>query len=287
MSLDITPYDEPSIKPLMHDLSSLDIGSYLSTNEFRKFMLKKKLHKAWEKFYTEAKNRRMFFSFDMDTASMDCETALGILLNRCYAESIETFHLIASLVIEEFVTTLKQHKTDLSPLIETLEILEFPQESISAIKQYQKEDNTDVPALAVPAIISDARKLEEFLDHMDEAITDQNYNLALTYAYSCLEGVFKAYLTTNLPQISIPLELQKQAALVRDDIKQKLQSSSTKYPEPMVSLIATITSAVGNARNGYSVSHFDAKADKWLAAFARDCVNSVARMVLHFLDKKN
>jgi len=54
-------------------------------------------------------------------------------------------------------------------------------------------------------------------------------------------------------------------------------------PEQILTLTATITNAVGNARNGYSVSHFDGKAEKWLAEFARDCANSVARMILPFI----
>ncbi len=33
----------------------------------------------------------------------------------------------------------------------------------------------------------------------------------------------------------------------------------------------------------FSDSHFDGESDKWLAEFARDCVNSIGRLILKFI----
>ena len=80
----------------------------------------------------------------------------------------------------------------------------------------------------IPETISDAKQLEEFLGKLNDSITNQDYNLALTYAYSCLEGVYKAYFKVKLPQVTIPPELQKQAVMVRDDIKTGLDAINVK-----------------------------------------------------------
>jgi len=271
------PSDHPILHPLIADLVELHVGSYLRTNEFRKYTIKINIHNAWDQFYQQAKSERRIFGLDFEND--DCENALRILFSRCYDQSQETFHLVAGLIIQEFISA-KNITIGLGPLIETLELLEFPTETIDAIKKHDQEQ-FEIPT--VPVLMNNAEQLEKFLERMSEAIASKDYNLALTYAYSCLEGLFKAYITAKLPATAIPLELQKQAALVRDDIKKKLDQPGQQYPEQMVMLIATITSAVSNARNGHSVSHFDGNADRWLGEFARDCVNSVARMVLHFI----
>lgn len=275
----MNPFDYPILRPLIADLHELQVGSYLRTNEFNKFTIKLKLQDAWAQFYQQAKYERRIFSLDFDFEDDDCETALRILFSRCYNDSPKTFHLIAGAIISEFVK-VKNITSGLEPLIETMQLLDFPAEKIQEIHE-RNQNQLAVPT--VPSLVMNAEQLERFIENMNQAIGVKDYNLALTYAYSCLEGLFKAYLTAKLPNVPIPLELQKQAALVRDDIKKHLARDNPQYPEPMVMLIATITSAVSKARNGHSVSHFDGQADQWLGEFARDCVNSVARMVLHFI----
>jgi hypothetical protein len=39
-------------------------------------------------------------------------------------------------------------------------------------------------------------------------------------------------------------------------------------------------------RNRFSESHFDEEADRWLAVFARDPVNSEIRLLLHFMKER-
>lgn len=69
--------------------------------------------------------------------------------------------------------------------------------------------------------------------------------------------------------------------LVRDDIEQQLAQAA--YPQMMVTSISTLTNAIANSRNGYSDSHFDQGSYKWLASYTRDLVNSLGRLILHFL----
>ena len=54
----------------------------------------------------------------------------------------------------------------------------------------------------------------------------------------------------------------------------------------MLTLISTITSAISNARNSHSTSHFDADSYDWLAIYTRDCVNTIGRLVMRFINRK-
>ena len=101
-------------------------------------------------------------------------------------------------------------------------------------------------------------------------------------AYSCLEGLYKAFVRKNIPIKKDLNELNPLAKEVRDYIKQHLDEEK-EYPENILTLIGTITNAISNARNKFSESHFNSDADEWLAEFARDAVNSIARLVLKFI----
>ncbi|ASV30236.1 hypothetical protein [Maribacter cobaltidurans] len=105
----------------------------------------------------------------------------------------------------------------------------------------------------------------------------------MTYAYSCLEGLFKAYIENNLPNKKEEYELSKLSKIVKSHLKEHFEENDEKFPEQMLNLIGTITNAVSNARNNFSESHFDKTSDRWLAEFVRDCVNSVGRLVLKFV----
>lgn len=70
--------------------------------------------------------------------------------------------------------------------------------------------------------------------------------------------------------------------LVRDDIDQRLKFKGP-YPTQMIVCISTLTNVIANSRNSFSESHFDQDANKWIANFARDLLNSVARLILHFI----
>ena len=138
MAVSITGMDEPFIKPLMNDLESLGISTYLGTNEFNKLMVKNKLHNAWDQFQKNARNMRTVFTLDFDMTGMDNEKALNILLNRCYIQGADLFYQVTTLVIEGFLSYKKNPDLNLDPLMDTLEVLEFPEEYINVVNNSKR-----------------------------------------------------------------------------------------------------------------------------------------------------
>lgn len=70
---------------------------------------------------------------------------------------------------------------------------------------------------------------------------------------------------------------------IRSFIKQELDSNGTQYPEQVLTLISTVTNAICNARNNFSDSHSGNKAEKWVAVYVRDNVNSIVKLLLSFI----
>ncbi|BBL75551.1 hypothetical protein [Methylomagnum ishizawai] len=141
-----------------------------------------------------------------------------------------------------------------------------------------------VPIANIPRNIWSSEKLNKSLKNIDMAIDSQQFNRAVTLAYTCLEGLYKAYIREHIPEKSNVSELLPLSKLVKDDISRKLRKTGA-FPEQIVNSIPTITNAVANSRNGFSESHFDKDANKWLAIFARDLINSIGRLLLHFLPR--
>lgn len=68
-----------------------------------------------------------------------------------------------------------------------------------------------------------------------------------------------------------------------DNWASALVAFQVNYPEQVLNLITTMTNAISKARNSFSDSHFDGESDKWLGEFARDCVNSIGRLIIKFI----
>lgn len=139
-----------------------------------------------------------------------------------------------------------------------------------------------VPVTVVPQNLWSAEKLNVSLKDIDKAIDAQQFNRAVTLTYTCLEGLYKTYVRTHIPEKSEISDLIPLSKLVKDDISEKLLVLGV-FPEQIVNSIPTITHAVANSRNGFSEAHFDKDANKWLALFARDLTNSIGRLLLHFV----
>ena len=73
------------------------------------------------------------------------------------------------------------------------------------------------------------------------------------------------------------------AVLIRNFIKGKLDTNGINYPDQVLTLISTVTNAVCNARNNFSDSLSGNRAEKWVAVYLRDNVNSVVKMLMSFL----
>lgn len=165
-------------------------------------------------------------------------------------------------------------------VIDTLE--PHAKDDINTIREIVFGGGQAVPAIVVPVNLWSSEKLNLSLKDIDKAIDAQQFNRAVTLAYTCLEGLYKAYVKTHVPQSSNVLDLIPLAKLVKDDISTKLRAAG-EFPEQIVNSIPTITHAVANSRNGFSEAHFNEDANKWLALFARDLTNSIGRLLLHFV----
>jgi len=164
---------------------------------------------------------------------------------------------------------------------------------IEALEQHAKEEveglrsvvfggGSAVPTAVIPQNLWSSEKLNLSLKEIDNAIDAQQFNRAVTLAYTCIEGLYKAYVRENIPEQANISDLMPLAKLVKDNISEQLRAKGN-FPEQIVNSIPTITNAVANSRNGFSESHFDKDANKWLAIFARDLTNSIGRLLLHFV----
>jgi hypothetical protein len=157
----------------------------------------------------------------------------------------------------------------------------FPTET-DELKSYLFGSGNPVPQVIIPQDNWNSEKLNTLMRKIDTSIDQKNYNHSMTLSYTCLEGLYKAYVHNHLPQSVQLSELIPLSKVVRDDITVKLTAIGP-FPQNMVTSISTLTSAIGNSRNGFSDSHFDNESNKWLASYSRDLVNSIGRLILHFL----
>ncbi|RYH42941.1 MAG: hypothetical protein EON54_17500, partial [Alcaligenaceae bacterium] len=139
-----------------------------------------------------------------------------------------------------------------------------------------------VPLAMVPLDSWNSAKLNNSLKDIDHAIDAQQFNRAVTLAYTCLEGLYKSYVRKHVVAKADLTDLIQLCRVVKDDIAQKLRARGP-FPMEIVNAIPTLTNAVANSRNSFSESHFADDANKWLAIFARDMTNSIGRLLLHFI----
>lgn len=157
----------------------------------------------------------------------------------------------------------------------------FPDDA-QDLRAYMFGHGNPVPQIIIPEHQWNSDKLNSTLSKIDNAIDTSNYNSAMTLAYTCLEGLYKSYIHKHELTSSNVSDLMPLSKLVRADIDSKL-SAVGSYPIQMVTSISTLTNAIANSRNSFSDSHFDNDANKWLAIYSRDLVNSIGRLLLHFL----
>lgn len=139
-----------------------------------------------------------------------------------------------------------------------------------------------VPVAVVPLDLWNSEKLNNSLKDIDHAIDAQQFNRAVTLAYTCLEGLYKSYVRKHVGVKADLTDLIQLCRVVKDDIAEKLKTRGP-FPVEIVNALPTLTNAVANSRNSFSESHFADDAQKWLAIFARDMTNSIGRLLLHFI----
>lgn len=139
-----------------------------------------------------------------------------------------------------------------------------------------------VPTTVVPVDLWNSEKLNNSLKDIDHAIDAHHYNRATTLSYTCLEGLYKAYVRKHIPAQAALTDLMPLCKVVKDDISKKLQAQGP-FPVEIVNAMPTLTNAIANSRNGFSESHFGDDSQRWLALFARDLTNSIGRLMLNFM----
>ena len=136
-----------------------------------------------------------------------------------------------------------------------------------------------VPSAIVPVELWNGERLNDYLRDIDGRIAGGNFEGAITLCYSCLEGFFKAFLKRNVPDYAGSGEILDASKA----IKKHLRGSLVSYPDEALGMVVQIAHTIDRARNGFSESHFDERAARWLAVFVRDLTNSTIRLLLHFL----
>jgi hypothetical protein len=135
-----------------------------------------------------------------------------------------------------------------------------------------------VPDVVVPAGTWNAARLNDYLQEINDAIAADQFDRAVSLAYTCLEGFYKAFYRTKQND-NPPNDLIDLAKWIWNH----LRTTIDEYPDEVLALIKTTAHALDRARNRFSESHFDGEAAAWLAIYVRDLVNTQIRLLLHFM----
>ena len=162
------------------------------------------------------------------------------------------------------------------------ELQPHAKDEVDAIRAIVFGGGYAVPITVVPVDLWNSEKLNSSLKDIDHAIDAHHYNRATTLSYTCLEGLYKAYIRKHVPEQAGLTDLMPLCKVVKDDISKKLQAQGP-FPVEIVNAMPTLTNAIANSRNGFSESHFGDESQRWLALFARDLTNSIGRLMLSFM----
>ena len=135
------------------------------------------------------------------------------------------------------------------------------------------------PTAQIHHEVWNADRLNRYLADIDHRIASGNFAGAVTLAYTCLEGCFKAFVQQRESDAVMPtglIGLSKQ-------VKEILRQSCVECPDEALTMITHVAHTIDRSRNRFSESHFEGEAERWLAVFARDLCNSVLRLMLHFM----
>lgn len=167
-------------------------------------------------------------------------------------------------------------------ILNTIEHL-VPERSEAIRQLLGQKEQVHGPQVQIPEEIWNSDRLIEYLERMDTSISEGNYGHTLTLSYTCLEGFYKSFICEKIPTQIALTELTPMAVQIRYFIKTQLDANGIEYPEQVLTLISTVTNAVCNARNNFSDSHSGNHAEKWVAVYLRDNVNSIIKMILNFI----
>ena len=136
-----------------------------------------------------------------------------------------------------------------------------------------------VPPVRIHQAVWNADRLNTYLTDIDIRISSENYEGAVTLAYTCLEGFLKAFVKRNIPDNSASGEIINLSRAVKEYLRENIE----QYPDEALSMVTQIAHTVDRTRNRFSEAHFDQQAGRWLAVFIRDLINTKIRLLLHFM----
>jgi hypothetical protein len=269
----------PQLEPFVNCIKSLDMGNYLKSNDFKRYCIRQKFDVAWSCSFQMIKNSRGYYSMDLDHDYFDSIDTMVYFFNEMWRQNKTDFYRFSTDLLVDYVEWTGE-SIDIKDLVEDFELLDFP-------KEYQnrllKLNVKGVPKVEIPNDIWNSSKLDDYLKKMDDSINSKDYELTLTYAYTCLEGLYKAFIRQKVNNAIETDKIIQLAVIVRDSLKNDFKTKNIDFPLSMLNLITTITNAIAESRNSFSSSHFDRDSDKWLSEFSRDCVNSIGRLILKFV----
>jgi len=272
----------PEIETLIESILKQKVGEYFKSVQFKRLCIKIKIEDVWREYLNHVQENRGFYIIDQDYEYLDNIDAFVLLSNNLYEGKKEYFFNFIDHILSNFAN-LQDVRLDTSEIVEDLILINAPKEVIEKIKALDSNYSKLVPKAETPSHIWNATKLDDMLNNMDDAIKSRKYNLALTFAYTCLEGLYKSYWLKFIEEKTVGPNLPQIAKTVRNHLEKKLEDEEIKFPKQMLSLIPTITNAIADARNSFSDSHFDNDSEKWMAEFARDLVNSIGRLLFKYL----
>ena len=72
------------IQPLIEDLDRIIPGDFLTSTEYKRWLVTRDLDSVWDKCVREVRDNRNYYMVGFDHASYDAKEALGILLNMIF-----------------------------------------------------------------------------------------------------------------------------------------------------------------------------------------------------------
>jgi hypothetical protein len=151
-------------------------------------------------------------------------------------------------------------------------------EAVQTIRGLLIGDNI-VPIAQINSDIWDSERLSNYLQEIDNAIGEGNFERSITLSYTTLEGFYRAFIHTRIPaQVSVT-EIVNMARV----IQRYLRTIIASYPDEALTMINHITHTVDRSRNGFSESHYGEETQSWLARYIRDLINTQIRMLLLFI----
>ncbi len=183
----------PRIETLFNSLKDIGIGDFLISTAFKRYLIKSNAEEYWNKTLMEIEYNRVVIMAGRDYNYADSLGAFAITLNSLFIDKPEDCFGLVNDVMKEFANW-KGEDLKIEELVKDLELLSAPENIIKDIRLLGNNFSKPIPKSIVPKEIWNSDKIQGYINKMDESISKSDYNLTITIAYTCLEGLFKAFI---------------------------------------------------------------------------------------------